>query len=124
MLYQDCSCRSPENCRCETVRHRNVRGHAHQHGCHSDRHVMERMMGRAPHMGGPARAAALAWFVVLAARVAGNGGPATWTRPQCGVYLKKIGQVAKAIVDRGTDVQLTDVIERLARQLRKILRSF
>jgi hypothetical protein len=62
--------------------------------------------------------------VVLAARVAGNGGPATWTRPQRGVYLKKIGQVAKAIVDRGTDVQLTDVIERLARQLRKILRSF
>jgi hypothetical protein len=106
------------------VRHRNKKEHAHQRGCNTESHVMERIVSRAPNMGGPARAAALAWFCVLAGRVAGSGGPAAWTRGQRAAYLKKIGQVARAIVERGTEVELTDVIERLARQLRKILRQF
>jgi len=75
-------------------------------------------------MGGPARAAALAWFCVMAARVAGNGGPAAWSREQRAIYLKKIGIVARAILERGTEVELTDVIEKLGRRLNKILRSF
>ena len=86
--------------------------------------MLQRMKGRAPHMGGPARAAALAWFCVMAGRVAGRGGPANWSKDQRADYLKKISIVAKAIVERGTEVEMSEVIECLARRLRKIIRSF
>ena len=75
-------------------------------------------------MGGPARAAALAWVCVMASRVAGSGGPANWSREQRATYLKKISIVAKAILERGTEVELSDVIEKLGRRLNKIIRSF
>ena len=114
-IQEDCDCDSDKDKGCE---------HAHKEGCMEGHCVMKRLKEKAPHMGGAARAALMAWISVMVSRVAGRNPPKGWTRQQKADYLAKMEAVAHAVVEKGKKSDLDPVIKKLAAKIKHTVKSF
>ena len=98
--------------------------HGHVKGCAEHECVLHRMVSKAPYMNGSARAALMAWFSVMAARVTHQDHPKQWNEAEKATYLHRISAVAQAVVDNGTRVKLSPVIKRLGKKVEQLVRDF
>merc|ERR1712126_536482 len=79
--------------------------------------IQDRLLHMAPYMGGPARAAMMAWFSILASRMSGRNPPSGWSREMVAEYLGRITAVSSAIHEKGRKVKLSPVIDKLAEKI-------
>merc|ERR1712126_170635 len=84
----------------------------------------DRLLHKAPYMGGPARAAMMAWFSILASRVSGRNPSDGCSREMDAEYLGRISSVSSAIHEKGSKVKLSPVIEKLAEKIQHTVKNF
>ena len=111
-----------------------VRVHGHLEDCVEDCHykvkecqetdcMLKRMKDRAHRMSGRGRAALLAWFAVIASRVAGSHGPVHWSKSERRDYLDSLAEISKKIVQQGRPGVHTPLIEELAARVEQSAKS-
>ena len=110
---KDCDCKANKKCE-----------HTHAEGCSKDSCVQHRLVAKAPHMSGPARTAMMAWFSVLASRVAGRNPPVDWSREDRAAYLGKLAAVATAVEANGNKAKLSPAIGALINKIKQSVHDF
>ena len=85
--------------------------------------MFKRIKERAHRMSGRGRAALLAWFAVMAGRVAGAHAPVSWSDDERKSYLDNLVEIAKKIVEKGRPGVHTPLIEKLATRVEQSANS-